>query len=62
MIGGGTDVWYSTNGVNWTCANESATWFPRFRHTSVVFDNKIWVLGGDNKKDVWYGEIVHGKR
>jgi len=40
------DVWYSTNGVNWTCLIESAPWRPRFGHASVVFNDKMWVLGG----------------
>jgi hypothetical protein len=52
------DVWYSTDGVNWTCATNSAEWSPRAGHTSIVFDNKIWVLGGideqGTKGDVWF--------
>lgn len=53
------DVWYSTDGVNWTCATDSAGWSVRYGHTSVVFDNKMWVLGGINPQtvfnnDVWY--------
>ena len=55
------DVWYSTNGVDWTQATSSALWVGRIDHTSVVFDNKIWVLGGamynpsgnDRLNDVW---------
>ncbi len=37
----------------------SADWTGRWAHTSVVFDNKIWVMGGVNvdgnfrKNDVW---------
>jgi outer membrane protein assembly factor BamB len=53
------DVWYSTNGVNWTQATDSAGWPGRSGHTSVVSDNKMWVLGGYSrsggyKHDVWY--------
>jgi len=40
------DVWFSTNGVNWYCATDSSEWSPRDGQTSVVFDNKIWILGG----------------
>jgi hypothetical protein len=47
------DVWYSTDGINWTQATDSAGWSPRWGHTSVVFDNKMWVLGG-GYNDVWY--------
>jgi len=55
------DVWYSSNGIDWTCATESAGWLPRAAHSSVVFDNKIWVMGGYYRdtllfllNDVWY--------
>ena len=61
-IGGGlkNDVWYSSDGVNWTQATASAGWSARSYHTSVVFDNKMWVIGGETwtspyyKNDVWY--------
>jgi hypothetical protein len=53
------DVWYSSDGINWYCATPSAEWGQRSYHTSVVFDGKMWVIGGDslNRKfyrDVWY--------
>jgi hypothetical protein len=39
-------------------ATSSAQWSARYLHTSVVFDNKIWVIGGvatdGFKNDVWY--------
>jgi hypothetical protein len=37
--------------MTWTCATDSAEWSARSGHTSVVFDNKMWVIGGN---DVWY--------
>jgi hypothetical protein len=52
------DIWYSSNGVNWTQATADAEWSARAGHTSVVFDNKMWVMGGldssNCKNDVWY--------
>lgn len=51
------DVWYSTDGINWTLATPAAGWSPRFWHRALVYDNKIWVLGGwdgTDKNDVWY--------
>jgi hypothetical protein len=55
------DVWYSSDGVIWIQATGSAAFSPRSEHTSVVFDNKMWVIGGCNandqqfmKNDVWY--------
>ena len=64
------DVWSSSDGMSWTNANargpavEPATdpvtyrshWSARRSHAAVVFNEKIWVLGGDggsNKDDVW---------
>ncbi len=40
----------------WTQATASAAWTARTIHTSVVFDNKIWVMGGwdgSSRNDVW---------
>ena len=52
------DVWSSSDGITWTQATASANWSVRIFHSSVVFDNKIWVIGGtDNGShngDVWY--------
>ncbi len=57
------DIWYSSDGENWTEATSSAPFGPRGRHASVVFDNKMWVIGGDNwysagneLNDAWYTE------
>jgi hypothetical protein len=42
------DVWNSTNGVNWTYVNQGnpVPWTDRMLHVTTVFDNKIWVMGG----------------
>ena len=57
------DVWYSGADVeSWVEATETtdAGWAERSYHTSVVFQNKLWVLGGWNGSntfnDVWYSE------
>ncbi len=57
------DVWSSTNGTNWLqvkadSTNDPHSWYARQEHTSVVFDGKMWVLGGSVvgdslKNDVW---------
>jgi len=41
-----SDVWNSTDGVTWIEATDSAGFAPRSNHTSVVFNNKIWVIAG----------------
>lgn len=51
------EIWSSLDGVSWTL--ERSLPFPgRFHHSSIVYDNKIWVIGGrDNegaRNDVWF--------
>ncbi|OGY68845.1 MAG: hypothetical protein A2586_02305 [Candidatus Harrisonbacteria bacterium RIFOXYD1_FULL_40_9] len=48
------DVWYSLNGVIWTRSTSRASWSERGGHAVVVFNNKMWLLGGQFKNDVWY--------
>jgi hypothetical protein len=40
--------------MEWICATDSAAWSARLWYTSVVFGNKVWVLGGFVGDDVWY--------
>ena len=52
------DVWYSTNGSDWTQATAAAAWGIRGGQTSFVYDNKMWIMGGflngtTNYNDVW---------
>jgi len=70
VIGGETistyalnDVWYSRDGVNWTAAvtdnstPPSTQFTERLTHSSVVFNNQMWVIGGEGTggylNDVW---------
>jgi leucine-zipper-like transcriptional regulator 1 len=52
------DVWSSPDGVNWTQVTAAAAWEPRSRHSALVYDGKLWVLGGYGNNgtlhDVWY--------
>jgi len=53
------DVWSSSDGINWTQNTDAAPFDFRYAHTSLVFDNHMWVIGGQSlgprfKKDVWY--------
>lgn len=41
------DVWHSSDGVHWTQATAHAAWTPRQVDKCVVFQNRIWVIGGD---------------
>ncbi len=53
------DVWSSSDGKTWTEAETSAMIFSeRYGHQTVVFDNKLLVMGGtngtDDFNDIWY--------
>ena len=50
------DVWYSSNGTSWTQATSVAPWCERYGHSSTVYNQRIWVIGGNdrtNRNDVW---------
>jgi hypothetical protein len=51
------DVWASVDGVNWTLKNPAAPFSPRSNFGCVVFNGKIWVVGGHDNQyghtDVW---------
>jgi leucine-zipper-like transcriptional regulator 1 len=55
------DLWYTDNGASWIEAPVSTTYPVRSQHSSVVFDSKIWVIGGFNGlnsfNDVWYSPL-----
>ncbi|MFC1503954.1 hypothetical protein ACFL6D_00900 [Spirochaetota bacterium] len=58
------DVWHSSDGTNWDLATDNAAFSPRENHSSVVYDNKMWVIGGYYSNgggeqfynDVWYSD------
>ncbi len=54
------DVWTTTDGAKWSQVTGRAAWGPRSMHGSVVFNNRIWVIGGGlysdfttNYADAW---------
>ena len=54
------DVWSSEDGINWVKEISSAPWHERLWFNSVVYRNRIWVMGGwsnnpyKNHQDVWF--------
>ena len=54
------EIWYSDDkGTNWSqvVVNDATYWASRYGHQSFVYDDKIWVMGGDNGfkiNDIWY--------
>lgn len=64
------DVWFSSDGKTWELATADAGWSPRAFHQAVVFNDKIYVMGGGNYmpeyigyNDVWSSEDgIHWKQ
>ncbi|MCA8935090.1 MAG: putative Ig domain-containing protein [Planctomycetes bacterium] len=56
-----TEVWSSTDGVNWTQWTGNIPWSERGRHEALVFKGKLWLLGGIGEEashdDVWSFEV-----
>jgi len=52
------DVWYSSDGVNWTELPDTP-WAPRHAASVFVFDDALWMVAGNNMQpDVWKLERV----
>ena len=52
---GDDDVWSSPDGINWTLETASAPWggpYGRYNARSFVYDDKIWIAGGDDAMSV----------
>ena len=49
-----SDVWSSSDGVNWELVRDSAP-FGEFTRSNniIVHKNAIWVIGGYNSHDIW---------
>lgn len=56
------DVWCTEDGIHWTKLCEAAPWHERIWFSSVVYCNRIWVMGGwsgnpyKNWGDIWYSK------
>src|SRR3989338_3426191 len=47
---------FGAAGASWTKVAESVAWSPRVNHAVLVYNNKMWVLGGWSggvNTDVW---------
>ena len=47
------DIWHSDDGVSWTLVTASAPWSPRDKAGVVVFNDELYLLGGQGMADVW---------
>ncbi|QDT79691.1 Kelch motif protein [Gimesia maris] len=56
------DVWSSEDGVHWKQETANAPWHARLWFSSVVYRDRMWVIGGwsnnpwTNWNDVWYSK------
>lgn len=46
-----SDVWASSDGINWTEMTDSAGWAGRAGLSAAVFNNEIYVMGGSTNDD-----------
>ncbi len=53
------DVWSSTDGVNWTCETEHASWAPRLWFSAAVYRGRMWAIGGWSKEKDNFGDVWH---
>jgi len=47
------DVWVSDDGTSWTQVTHAAPWTPRDKAGVVVFQDGLYILGGQDMADVW---------
>ncbi|MCK5861110.1 MAG: hypothetical protein KAH38_01405 [Candidatus Hydrogenedentes bacterium] len=54
------EVWSSSDGVIWSVVEENALWAGRTRHDSVVFNKRLWLLGGTTEEgdssEIWFSK------
>lgn len=54
------DVWYSADGASWIQANDSTCFSGWMGFESVVFDKKLWVVGGEGRDMYISGDVFYG--
>jgi Kelch motif len=57
-----TDVWSSGDGIHWRRELEQTPWPPRLWFSSVVYRDRMWVLGGwSNNPSKNWGDVWHSR-
>ena len=54
---GPNDVWFSEDGISWKKTTKDPIWTGREDVGSVVFKDRIWILGGMDKNWTWKNDI-----
>jgi hypothetical protein len=47
------DVWSSEDGISWTQVTAAAPWAPRSYPRIAIFNDEMYLLGGESHADVW---------
>jgi N-acetylneuraminic acid mutarotase len=47
------DIWSSTDGLHWTAESGTAPWSPRENATMLVFNDNLYMFGGNGQGDIW---------
>lgn len=56
------DVWSSEDGVHWQLESDAAPWHSRLWFSSVVYRDRMWVLGGwSNNPSTNWGDVWHSR-
>ena len=55
--GGPNDVWYSEDGIDWQKTTANPNWTGREDVGVVVFQNKIWIVGGMDENWQWRNDV-----
>jgi hypothetical protein len=55
------DVWCSEDGANWRQVTPAAPWKPRLWFSTVVYRDRMWVLGGWSEADGNFGDVWYSK-
>jgi len=56
IIGGSSDsgwrndIWYTSDGINWTEVDDVVAFAEMNSHSTVAFDDKIWVIAGNSSE------------
>jgi hypothetical protein len=52
-----SDIWNSQDGKTWSQVTNKALWGPRRAHQSVIFKDKIFILGGVTTGEVYLNDV-----
>ena len=50
------DIWSSSDGIHWTKVSDEAPWETRGHPRILVFQNKLWLIGGQGRSDIWQSD------